>query len=79
MSTPSESSVFHALFQAACKEYSDRSGTNLIEHPLASQLQACNSFESLISLLREQARAFREFRGRDLNVTILLNLTYVSY
>ncbi|KAI0251510.1 hypothetical protein BJV78DRAFT_423406 [Lactifluus subvellereus] len=65
MSTPSECSVFQVLFQAACKEYEIRTGTNLIEHPLAIQLQTCNSFESLISLLQGQARAFHEFRRSD--------------
>ncbi|KAI0251727.1 hypothetical protein BJV78DRAFT_404848 [Lactifluus subvellereus] len=70
MSAPSEVSVFQALFQAACKEYEDRTGTNLIEHPLAIQLQTCHSFESLIALLQEQARAFHEFRrGDDKGVT----------
>ena len=78
MSTPSESSVFQALFQAACKEYETRTGTNIIEHPLAIQLQTCNSFESLISLLQGQARAFREFRWSDGKVIISLNHTYMS-
>ena len=78
MSVPSEYAVFQALFQAACKEYEDRTGTDLIEHPLAIQLQTCRSFESLIALLQEQARAFHQFRGGDDKVTVSLNHIYVS-
>jgi hypothetical protein len=65
MSAHSESSVFQALFRAAWKEYEDRTGTSLNEHPLAIQLQTCHSFESLLALLQEQARTFHEFRGGD--------------
>jgi hypothetical protein len=65
MSAHSESSVFQALFRAARKEYEDRMRTNLNEHPLATQLQTCHSFESLIALLQQQARTFDEFRGDD--------------
>jgi hypothetical protein len=79
MSTPSEPSVFGALFQAACKEYGDRTGKNLAEHPLAIQLQACHSFESLVTLIQEQARAFREFRISHDKVTISLNHTSVCH
>ena len=78
MSAPSEYSVFQALFQAACKEYEGRTRTALIEHPLAIHLQTCRSFESLIALLQEQARAFHEFRGGDDKVMVSLNYMYVS-
>jgi hypothetical protein len=73
MSDPSESFGFQALFQAACKEYEDRSGTNLTEHPLAIQLQTCRSFDSLAALLREQARAYHTLRGGGDRVMVLLN------
>jgi hypothetical protein len=79
MSTDSESSIFRALFQAACEEYNGRSGTNISEHPFAIQLQECHSIESLIALLQRQARGFREFQGRDGEVVILPNHTYVPY
>jgi hypothetical protein len=75
MSTPSEFSSFQTLFQAACKEYGDRTGTNYAEHPLAVQLQTCDSFDSLIALLQGQARGFREFRGSEGKVVISLHRT----
>ena len=75
----SSDSVFQVLFQAACKEYESRTGTNFIEHTLAIQLQTCTSFESLISLLRGQARAFHEFRWSNGKViTISLNHACMS-
>ena len=77
MSAPPDS-VFRALFQAACMEYESRTGTNLIDHPLAIQLQTCNSFESLLSLLQGQARAFHEFRRSDGKVIISFNHAYMS-
>ena len=64
MSTP-ESSVFQVIFQAARKEYENRTGTNFDQHPLIHQLQTCHSFESLISLLQGQAQTFDEFRSGD--------------
>ncbi|KAH9965039.1 hypothetical protein BGW80DRAFT_1255032 [Lactifluus volemus] len=60
-----ESSVFQVLFQAAWKEYENRTGTNFDQHPLIHQLQTCHSFESLISLLQGQAQTFDEFRSGE--------------
>ena len=73
MNSPSESPVFQALFQAARKGYEEQTGANFIEHPLAVQLQTCHTFECLIVLLQEQARAFHEFRAGDGKVMISLN------
>jgi hypothetical protein len=37
----------------------------LANHPLAEQLQTCDSVESVAAVLREQTQAFEEFRGKD--------------
>ena len=37
----------------------------LSNHPLAEKLQHCDSVESVTAVLREQARAFSDFRGGD--------------
>ena len=37
----------------------------LLDHPLAKQLDKCDSVESISTLLQVQAREFREFRGED--------------
>jgi fungal STAND N-terminal Goodbye domain len=57
--------VFESLFQSALDEYEKQTGINLVEHPLAAQLDGCDSVDSITEVLQEQARSFREFRGSD--------------
>ena len=56
------SSTLESLFQAALQGYEDQTGEKLINHPLAQKLEQCNSVESIIAVLQEQAQAFDEFR-----------------
>ncbi len=65
MSQSSSSSTFHVLFNAALQDYKDKTGTNLIDHPIAKQLETCESVDSITSTLQEQAQSFREFREND--------------
>lgn len=66
MSDPSASgSNLQSLFDAALQDYEKQTGMKLIEDPLARQLERCNSVESVIAVLQEQARAFTEFRRDD--------------
>ena len=57
MSDQSESSPFQSLFDCALRGYEKQTGIGLANHPLAEQLQNCQSVESVITLLQEQARA----------------------
>jgi hypothetical protein len=61
----SQSSRFQALFESALQDYQRQTGTILADHPLAVQLQNCDSVDSVTTLLQEQARTFSEFRGSD--------------
>ena len=65
MSHPSSSSTFQSLFDVALQDYEKQTGTKLAHHPLATQLEACDSVDSVSSFLEERARAFHEFRGED--------------
>ena len=65
MSHSSSSSSFQALFNAALEDYTNKTGTKLLHHPLAKQLDKCDSVESISTLLQVQAREFREFQGED--------------
>jgi hypothetical protein len=65
MSDQSGSPPFQALFESALKEYENQTGVPLANHPLAEQLQNCQSVESITSLLQEQAQAFIQFRRSD--------------
>ncbi len=65
------SSLFQVLFESALQDYENQTGTTLTSHPLAEQLQTCQSVESVTALLQEQVRAFSEFRESD-KITKLL-------
>ena len=59
------SSRFRVLFEAALQQYETQTEIPLTKHPLAEQLQNCDSVDSVIALLQEQVQAFSEFRGTD--------------
>ena len=65
MSDQSGSSSFKSLLESALHDYEKQTGILLANHPLARQLQNCQSTDSITSLLQEQARALSEFRGSD--------------
>ena len=52
-----------SLFETALNEFEKRSGTNLAQHPIIGKLVNCESADSVIDVLQEQAQAFRNFRG----------------
>jgi hypothetical protein len=61
----SSSLSFQSLFDAALQDYANQTGTNLRDHPLAKQLEKCDTVDSISSVLQEQARKIRDFRGED--------------
>lgn len=65
MSNPSPSESFRFLFETALQRYEEKTGTKLIEHPLAKQLETCDSVDSITTVLQEQVRAFGKFKGDD--------------
>ena len=65
MSDNSQSSRIEALFESALHDYEQQTGIPLAKHPLAEQLQNCQSVDAVTTLLQEQARAFKDFRGSD--------------
>ena len=65
MSDNLQSSRLEALFQSAMHDYEQQTGTPLANHPLAEQLQNCQSVDSITTLLQEQAGVFSGFRGSD--------------
>ena len=67
MADQSQSSRLHwqTLYEAALHDYQNQTGISLADHPLAEQLQNCDSVESITAVLCEQTQAFNEFRGKD--------------
>jgi hypothetical protein len=65
MADQSGSTRFRELFESALQAYEKKAGVTLAEHPLAIQLQTCESVESITTVLQGQAQLFSEYRGRD--------------
>ena len=75
MSQSFSSSTFRALFNEALQDYNDKTGNSLTNHPIAKQLEACESVNSINAILQEQAQSFREFRENDGKLLKALNST----
>ena len=74
MSQPSSlSSTFRILFDAALQDYKDKTRDTLTDHPIAKQLETCESVDSIAAILQEQAQSFREFRESDGKLMKVLN------
>ena len=72
-------SRLRVLFEAALQDYEKQTGIVLANHPLAEHLQNCDSVESVTAVLREQTRAFSDFRGRDKIMKLLKNVVSVLH
>jgi hypothetical protein len=65
MNHQSGSSPFQTLYESALQDYEIQTGIPLADHPLAHQLQNCQSVESVAALLQEQAQALNKFGESD--------------
>ena len=83
-STASESSStnFQLVLNNALKAYEKRTKKNLLSHPLASQLQDCDSPGDIIAVLQQQIQGPNQSRSADerwtkwLSPTINVLLTF---
>jgi hypothetical protein len=71
----SSESRFQALFKAALKSYQKQTKKDLLTHPLASQLQSCESTTAIIAVLKDQVREFENSRTDDEKLTKWLGPT----
>jgi hypothetical protein len=69
MSHPESSLSFQFLLGKALVDYEKQTGTKLADHPLAQQIETCDSVDSITLVLQEQAQTFCEFRGDDGKIT----------
>ena len=60
---PRSSSRFRGQFESALQDYERRTGTDLVEHPLARRLQSCDTVGSVVDVLLEQAQGIDDFNG----------------
>ncbi|KAI0260114.1 hypothetical protein BC834DRAFT_1044836 [Gloeopeniophorella convolvens] len=75
MTSLDDSSRFTSLFEGALKEYHEHTGTDLASHPLYDRLNACGSAETVIDAVKEQARAFGEYRKGDRATQLMTKLS----
>src|SRR5260221_14510040 len=53
--SPSTScSNLHAIFNAALRTYKKKTGKDITSHPLATELQSCDSPDAILAVLRRQ-------------------------
>ncbi|KAH9169401.1 hypothetical protein EDB89DRAFT_1908686 [Lactarius sanguifluus] len=69
LATAAASSRFQAIFQAALKSYQNQTKKDLVAHPLASQLQSCDSTNAILAVLQDQVREFDQARSGDERLT----------
>ncbi|KAH9053155.1 hypothetical protein EDB87DRAFT_286188 [Lactarius vividus] len=67
--TATTSLRFQAIFQAALKSYQKQTKKDLIAHPLASQLQSCDSISAIVAVLQDQIQEFDQARSSDERLT----------
>jgi hypothetical protein len=65
ITTASSSSNFQLIFNNALKEYERRTKKDLVVHPLAAELQDCNSPSKILSVLHRQLQGLDQSLGSD--------------
>jgi hypothetical protein len=61
----SSSSDFQLIINTALKAYEKRTKRDLLAHPLASQLQACDSLDAILTILQQQVQGLDRSRSDD--------------
>jgi len=68
-------SKFQLIFDNALKAYEKQTKIDLRSHPLAAQLQACQSPASILAVLQQLVREFEQSRTSDERLTKWLGPT----
>ena len=71
----SSESPFEAIFHAALKSYRKQTKQDLLTHPLATQLQSCESTTAILVILQDQVREFEKNSDGDERLTKWLGPT----
>ena len=73
--TSTSSSNFQLIFNNALKAYERRTKKDLLAHPLAAQLQSCDSHSSILIVLRQQIQELDQSQSGDGRLTKWLDPT----
>jgi hypothetical protein len=63
--TASSSSNFQLVINNALKAYEKRTRNDLLAHPLAAQLQTCDSPGAILAVLQQQVQELDQSRSAD--------------
>ena len=74
-STSITSSNFQSIFYAAARAYEKKTKKDLLAHPLAAQLQACNNPGDILAVLQAKVNEFDQLRSADERLSRWLNPT----
>jgi fungal STAND N-terminal Goodbye domain len=66
---------FQQIFNNALKSYEKRTKNNLLDHPLAAQLQACDSPSAVVLVLQQQVQELNQSRTNNERLTKWLDPT----
>ena len=64
--TASSSSSFHPIINNALEAYEKRTKKNLLSHPLAEQLQTCNTPGAILLVLQQQVQEIKLQSGDEM-------------
>src|ERR1700733_10792821 len=73
--TSTSSSSFQLIFNNALKAYERRTKQDLLAHPLAAQLQACDTHGSILIVLQQQVQELNRSQSGDERLTKWLDPT----
>ncbi|KAH9169310.1 hypothetical protein EDB89DRAFT_1908729 [Lactarius sanguifluus] len=78
MSTPH--SNFKPTLDAALGDYKKKTGKELLDHPLATELQRRDTVDAVLAVLQDQAKDFQQFKDGDQRLMKLIGpLTRVLF
>jgi hypothetical protein len=72
---PTSSFDFRTMFVAALEKYREKTKTDLLTHPLASQLQSCNSSSDILAVLHDKVNEFEQSKSHNEKLSSWLNPT----
>lgn len=74
-STSISSPNFQSIFNTALKAYEKHTRSDLLSHPLAAQLQACDSPGAILAVIHQQVQGLHQSQRTDERLTRWLNPT----
>ena len=74
-STSTDSPHFRTVFVAAVKAYEKKTKTDLLTHPLVTQLQSCNSSSDILAVLHDKVNELDKSRSDNGRLSNWLNPT----